>query len=32
MINEQLEDSHNRLLLSDKMASIGLLTAGIAPK
>ncbi len=26
----QLEDSHNRLLLSDKMASIGLLTAGIA--
>jgi len=25
-----LEDSHNRLLLSDKMASIGLLTAGIA--
>ena len=27
---EQLEDSHKRLLLSDKMASIGLLTAGIA--
>jgi signal transduction histidine kinase len=27
---EQLEDSHQRLLLSDKMASIGLLTAGIA--
>jgi len=26
----QLEDSHQRLLLSDKMASIGLLTAGIA--
>ncbi len=26
----QLEDSHKRLLLSDKMASIGLLTAGIA--
>ena len=26
----ELEDSHNRLLLSDKMASIGLLTAGIA--
>ena len=26
----QLEDSHTRLLLSDKMASIGLLTAGIA--
>jgi len=25
-----LEDAHNRLLLSDKMASIGLLTAGIA--
>ncbi len=27
---DELEDSHNRLLLSDKMASIGLLTAGIA--
>jgi signal transduction histidine kinase len=27
---KQLEDSHQRLLLSDKMASIGLLTAGIA--
>lgn len=27
---KELEDSHNRLLLSDKMASIGLLTAGIA--
>lgn len=27
---DALEDSHNRLLLSDKMASIGLLTAGIA--
>jgi len=27
---KQLEDSHKRLLLSDKMASIGLLTAGIA--
>ena len=27
---EELEDSHQRLLLSDKMASIGLLTAGIA--
>ena len=27
---EQLEDSHKRLLLSYKMASIGLLTAGIA--
>ncbi|MGD8357040.1 MAG: ATP-binding protein [Lysobacterales bacterium] len=27
---EELEDSHNRLLLSDKLASIGLLTAGIA--
>jgi len=26
----QLKDSHQRLLLSDKMASIGLLTAGIA--
>ncbi len=26
----ELEDSHERLLLSDKMASIGLLTAGIA--
>jgi len=26
----ELEDSHNRLLLSDKLASIGLLTAGIA--
>ena len=26
----ELEDSHKRLLLSDKMASIGLLTAGIA--
>ncbi|MFC1690385.1 cyclic nucleotide-binding domain-containing protein [Pseudomonadota bacterium] len=29
---DELEDSHNRLLLSDKMASIGLLTAGIARK
>ncbi len=27
---DELEDSHNRLLLSDKLASIGLLTAGIA--
>ena len=27
---DELEDSHHRLLLSDKMASIGLLTAGIA--
>ena len=27
---EELEDAHQRLLLSDKMASIGLLTAGIA--
>ena len=27
---EELEDSHQRLLLSDKMASVGLLTAGIA--
>ncbi|MBT8047128.1 MAG: cyclic nucleotide-binding domain-containing protein [Xanthomonadales bacterium] len=27
---DELEDSHNRLLLSDKMASIGLLTAEIA--
>ena len=27
---EELEDSHQRLLRSDKMASIGLLTAGIA--
>ena len=27
---EELENSHQRLLLSDKMASIGLLTAGIA--
>ncbi len=27
---KELEDSHNRLLLSDKMASIGLLTSGIA--
>ena len=27
---EELEDSHKRLLLSDKMASVGLLTAGIA--
>jgi signal transduction histidine kinase len=27
---DELEDSHNRLLLSDKMASVGLLTAGIA--
>ena len=27
---QQLKDSHQRLLLSDKMASIGLLTAGIA--
>lgn len=27
---DELEDSHNRLLLSDQMASIGLLTAGIA--
>ena len=27
---DELEDSHNRLLHSDKMASIGLLTAGIA--
>jgi signal transduction histidine kinase len=27
---EELEHSHQRLLLSDKMASIGLLTAGIA--
>jgi signal transduction histidine kinase len=27
---EELEDSHNRLLLSDKLASIGLLTSGIA--
>ena len=27
---KELEDSHKRLLLSDKMASIGLLTAGIA--
>jgi len=27
---DELEDSHNRLLISDKMASIGLLTAGIA--
>ena len=27
---EKLENSHQRLLLSDKMASIGLLTAGIA--
>ena len=27
---EELENSHQRLLLSDKMASVGLLTAGIA--
>jgi len=27
---KELEDSHKRLLLSDKLASIGLLTAGIA--
>lgn len=27
---EELEDSHQRLLLSDKLASVGLLTAGIA--
>lgn len=27
---DELEDSHHRLLLSDKMASIGLLTSGIA--
>ena len=27
---KELEDSHKRLLLSDKMANIGLLTAGIA--
>jgi len=27
---DELEDSHHRLLLSDKLASIGLLTAGIA--
>ena len=27
---KELEDSHNRLLVSDKMASIGLLTSGIA--
>ena len=27
---KELEDNHKRLLLSDKMASIGLLTAGIA--
>jgi len=27
---DELEDSHNRLLLSNKMSSVGLLTAGIA--